>query len=114
MIQHRSKIMWNLEQALKLIKELEDSLSQFGVHCALAGSVLYRGTSENDLDLIIYPHKKKKDKSWNTYEVKKILKVFFKVPEIRDCGGVSQIRDAKEVSWIEIEDGKRIDFFFLK
>ncbi len=45
---------WTLEQALPVVRYLEEKLAP-NYHCALTGSVLFQGTSFNDLDVIIFP-----------------------------------------------------------
>lgn len=45
-----------LEDALVLIRELEPKFDSAGYHLGLTGSVLYKGESIKDLDLICYPH----------------------------------------------------------
>ncbi len=47
---------WSRRQSLNLIKKLEPRLAAIGWHVALAGSVLTKGQSDKDLDLIVYPH----------------------------------------------------------
>ena len=53
---------YTLEKAVKVCREIEEKLVPLGYHCALGGSCLYRGTSEKDIDIIIYPHDVKKQK----------------------------------------------------
>jgi len=48
--------MWERPEAIKMCSFLERYLSPLGVHIALGGSILYRGTSEHDVDIIVYPH----------------------------------------------------------
>lgn len=45
---------WTLYQALDVIKQLQE-INKHGYYIALAGSVLDKGYSENDLDLVMYP-----------------------------------------------------------
>lgn len=106
--------MWTLEQAMSVIEPLEPKLGNIGFHCALNGSVLYNGKSEKDLDLIIYPHTKVNGVTPDWDSAKSLLKDYFGAVKITDCGGVSQLRDDKEVSWLKTSTGKRIDFFFLQ
>lgn len=47
---------WSLNDARRLIKKLEKSCAEIGWHVGLHGSVLMRGRSSKDLDLIFYPH----------------------------------------------------------
>lgn len=105
--------MWTRETALEIIPALEAKLSEHGAHIALGGSVLYRGTSEKDLDIIIYPHKRDDEGGWATFAIKAVLMSHFKTG-LNDCEGFSQVRDDKEVAWMKLPDGRRIDFFFLK
>lgn len=44
------------DEALTLIRELEPKFAAAGYHLGLTGSVLYKGESEKDLDLIVYAH----------------------------------------------------------
>ncbi len=46
-----------LEKGIELCREIEDKLKKIGYHCGLTGSILYKGSSEKDVDLIVYPHK---------------------------------------------------------
>ena len=47
----------DLEDAIFLCQELEPKLAAEGYHCAITGSVLFKGSSKKDLDLVVYPHK---------------------------------------------------------
>jgi predicted nucleotidyltransferase len=46
----------SLEKAIEIVREIEQNLSPFGYHCGLTGSTLYKGESEKDIDIIVYPH----------------------------------------------------------
>lgn len=46
-------LMWTLEQALEIVRDLEEGL--IGWHVALAGGVLQKGHSDHDLDLVFFP-----------------------------------------------------------
>jgi hypothetical protein len=107
-------IMWTREEAFLVIEKLEPKLADVGTHVALAGSVACRGESDKDLDLIIYPHTKSMFVDFNFEPAKLVLKEFFNALEIKDCSGISQIRDDKKVSWLKTPKGKRVDFFFLQ
>ena len=106
--------MWNREDAFWVIERLEPELAKIGAHCALGGSVAYRGESEKDLDLIIYPHNSKPEEYWEVYQILTLLKEFFKADKFNDCHGTSQIRDGKRVGWLMTPKGKRVDVFFLR
>lgn len=46
-----------LLDGLNIIRELEGLFSYNGLHLALAGSLVYKGVSNKDIDIIVYPHK---------------------------------------------------------
>lgn len=48
--------MWHRAAALEFLSTLWAPLTVAGWHCALTGSVLYRGDSTHDLDVVVYPH----------------------------------------------------------
>lgn len=48
--------MANLEYAVAVIRTLEPLLAAAGYHPALTGSILYKGESNKDIDVILYPH----------------------------------------------------------
>lgn len=106
--------MWKLNDAIEEIKQLEPKLAAVGFHCALTGSVLYKGESIKDLDLVIYPHNKNGAFDTDWQPARDCVKNHFKSAFIKDCGGTSQIRDDKKVSWISDELQRRIDLFFLE
>lgn len=45
-----------LDNVLPVLVELEQIMSGNGYHIALTGSVLYKGGSNDDVDVIVYPH----------------------------------------------------------
>lgn len=47
--------VWTLEGALPLLREVEAVVELLGYHVGLAGSVLTKGFSRNDMDMILYP-----------------------------------------------------------
>ena len=46
---------WGLEKALEFLRALRPALERVGFSCALAGSVLQEGHSDNDLDVVVFP-----------------------------------------------------------
>ena len=103
-------------EVLDLLAKLEKFLSgltdEGGYHCALGGSVLHKGHSNKDLDVIVYPHDFQKRFGLQTEDVWSAITGYF-APTA--CGKVnkSKYRDDKDVRWLTTQDGKRIDFFFL-
>lgn len=49
------KVMWTLEEALVFIRKFNRSLNEAGWCLGITGSVLLKGKSDKDLDLIAYP-----------------------------------------------------------
>lgn len=48
-------MLWVRDEAIEFCTNLWMDLEPAGYYCALTGSLLYRGESKKDLDLIIYP-----------------------------------------------------------
>lgn len=48
---------WSLREALVLCHELETQLLLHNAHVGLTGSILFKGHSDDDLDIIVYPSK---------------------------------------------------------
>jgi hypothetical protein len=53
---NKCQSVWTLVDALEFVRSLEIEVVRTGYHVGLRGSVIMRGRSENDLDVIIYPH----------------------------------------------------------
>lgn len=47
---------FHTSNAVEIAASLEPVLSQHGFHVGIGGSLAYRGDSEKDIDIIIYPH----------------------------------------------------------
>lgn len=101
--------MWTRETAIPFLAALEEFFAQNGYHCALGGSVMYRGDSDKDLDVIVYPHIREDclpvDILWER------LVGHLAPSEARKA--VGSCRDGKDVRVMLVCD-RRIDFFFLK
>lgn len=108
-----SKKVWELQDALRLLPQIELILKPHGWHCALGGSVLHRGWSEKDLDIFVYPHDTRK-----VNVVGAVWTVLLQSLDHDDWGSCSasggkQDRDDKVVKWMK-SGNRRIDFFFVK
>lgn len=73
-----TKHKFELEDGLRLCRVLEPILVENGLHCALAGSLVYKGWSDKDIDIFIYNHDPKDVKSTEPDIVLSILKIAFK------------------------------------
>lgn len=49
--------MWTLEQTLKLVGMMQVIALKYNLSIGLTGSVLYKGLSEKDVDIIVYKYK---------------------------------------------------------
>jgi hypothetical protein len=95
-----------LEDGIRICREMEQRLATIGYHCGLTGSLLYKGRSTKDADIIIYPHQKSEQRPPET---------------ILETLGVSvTIRPHNEASCTDKQiavcdyHGTRVDLFFLK
>jgi len=92
--------------------ELWELLEPLGWHCALTGSVLAKGSSEHDLDIILYPHRWTKAKpgtSLSPQELTKSLVAYLEPVETGDSGSVQN----SDVFYMLSEYGHRIEFMFM-
>ena len=126
--------MWTLDEALTLIRELNPLLVKAGWYLGLTGSVLIKGHSEKDLDLIAYPlNTAKVDREWlyrvlvhsggltMKWDVASIHGFWKQAAkraarEDEDTGPnwmTTHPIDSKHVEGWHTEDGKRIDLFIL-
>jgi hypothetical protein len=66
------------QEAIDICSWLEPYFAAKGMHLALGGSLLYRGTSTKDIDILVYPHNAKAgEASYITEgEVRKIITEF--------------------------------------
>jgi len=95
--------------ALKIASELEPILAQNGLHVAIGGSLVYRGTSEKDIDIFIYPHSR---------ETPMDLKVITSI--LNSAGYIRRVVNDETTStmvpdvWTASDDkGRNVDFFFM-
>lgn len=94
---------------LTLIKLLEPQVAPLGLHLALGGSLAYRGTSEKDIDIMVYTHSKEPLS----------CEQFFKLlnPVLESAGFVSDHNEDYPFNYsILITESPlfgRVDFFFL-
>jgi len=119
----RNDAKWNVFQARNLISYLTPLLQKEGYELGLTGSVLYKGASNKDLDLIVYPHKARSSED------------FDRAAQVLFLAGLTCVHNAVEVQkgrqvqakrrntvytpdtkHVEVWDwqGKRVDIFFMK
>lgn len=102
--------VWTFEQAQIFSNNFRSYLKPFGYDIGLTGSVLFRGESEKDMDVILYPMKRKSDNFDVMYQSLTGFGLkFVRLPN----KNLGYIDDGKHVEIWEF-DGKRVDIFFLK
>lgn len=106
--------MWTLDEALPFLKSLRKAMLKCGYCVALAGSILYRGRSEKDLDVILFPHGR--IPQGDVYEALEAFGLTLRrdraavTADWRTLGSL----DTKHVEEWRTKDGRRIDIFFLQ
>ncbi len=102
-------IAWPLAEAMSFAKSLHEFVFPLGFGIALTGSVLTKGFSEKDLDLIVYPLKKISSDYESLLEsLPKFGLTFVRLPN-KNLGYQD---DGKNVQVWEYNN-KRVDLFFL-
>lgn len=110
---------WTLDEGVDFVRSLELRLAPTW-HVALGGSVLMRGESRKDIDLIIYPHNASDESGWEVLEAclrAAGLSLFVSEYEVRAAWRDAGSTDTKHVSvWLTSlhEEGRRVDVFRLR
>lgn len=99
--------LWEIEDGLQLSKLIERAVVPLRAHVALAGSVLYRGWSDKDIDIIIYQH----DKSdpYSRDEINQALVNMGFDPMVQLAG----VYPGDKTVYTSSYRGKRVDVFYL-
>lgn len=98
--------MITLDEAVSIARKVEVVANMCGHYVALAGGCLWRGHSENDIDLIIYPHRGRETSTESTYlAIAELLqaKIHFQVKHETPSHLVIRLQ----------LDGMTIDLFFI-
>lgn len=114
-MKRRKKIMWELIEAVALARVLNKNLRPLRWGIGIAGSVLSKGYSDKDLDLIVFPY----DTCCATKEVLYMalkaegLTCRYNVDKVQAAWRKQGSNDSKHVEVWEDQAGKRIDLFIL-
>lgn len=101
--------MWSLEEAISFANALHEFLYPLGFDVALTGSILLKGVSEKDIDIIVYPLKKISSNYQEMLDnLPKFGLRFVRLPN----HNLGYQDDGKNVQVWEY-DNKRVDLFFL-
>lgn len=106
--------MWTLEDGIKFIQNLDPIIrTQFSCFTALTGSVLHRGNSNKDLDVIILPLD---SSQFNAAKVADYIKFAFPAQVVRAGNAKIEAVDNDDYTREVIKgmyNGKCIDFFII-
>ena len=108
-------VLWTREEAIDLCVRLDAILEFHGFHCGIIGSVLTKGYSHNDLDLVIFPHNASEYRLEHAYEALFAfgLASFMSRAQVAQAWERQLSKDSKHVE-VWRYNGKRIDLFFMR
>lgn len=106
---------WKLDEAVAFVRHLQPFVFAAGFHAGLLGSVLTKGESSKDLDVLLYPHTTAKVDLEGLYRAMVEAGMKRVVPFANVCRVRAQVKsfDTKHVEVWEHEK-RRIDVFFLR
>lgn len=106
---------WTLDEGLELIRKLVDPLKNVGYSIGVTGSVLIRGSSNDDIDLLVYPLStsiQNEELAVQTLiDFGFILK--YDVEQVHTAWRKMGSTDEKHVRLFRY-DGRRVDVFFVR
>jgi hypothetical protein len=95
-----------IKDGVEICRQIEDIIAPIGMHCGLTGSLLYRGKSTKDCDVIIYPHKKGDRRTPN-----KVMDALEAQGLVREYNRPAPYND--KLVWVVKHPKGRVDLFFL-
>jgi hypothetical protein len=101
--------VWTFEEARGFCYQLHKHLELFGYGVGITGGTLWRGTSDKDIDVIIYPYKRISGDFDTMY--KSLPDFGLKFTGLPN-NNIGYTDDGKRVEIWDFQ-GKRIDLFFL-
>ena len=106
---------WKLAEAVAFAQYLQPFVLKVGYHVGLLGSVLTKGESQKDLDILLYPHTSAKVDLEGLYTTMGEAGMKRIVPFANVCRVRAQMKsfDTKHVEVWEHER-RRVDVFFLR
>ena len=106
--------MWNMDVALAAVRKIERALAGTW-HVALAGSVLHKGKSDHDIDVVAFPRSKPDADIQRLRMALKSLgwKCTFTADDVLAGWRVRGSRDTKHVEVWRDALGRRMDVFVL-
>jgi len=109
-------LKWSLEDGAIFVRALQTAIHPSGYHAGLAGSVLHKGSSEKDIDILIFPFNTAMCDREELVEclTKFGLRLRFTSAQVKAFWRRAGSQDQKEVEVWETKGGNRVDLFFLK
>lgn len=109
---------WSLDEAAELIQKLTPLLLAKGFMVGLTGSVLVKGKSEHDVDLIVYPMQSIgwRQSDWVPARAALVaagLVLYVNMSAVKDSWRRRGIGDEKMVEVYHYNE-RRVDVFFLR
>lgn len=104
-----NKQLWTLKQALALIRKWQPLAWGCGLHLALAGSVLNRGDSVKDLDIIVMGMNNGDAPNWHKF--KRLTGIDTAIMSVEDYLEMENALNDGRKLYKSAYRGKRIDFF---
>lgn len=107
---------WHLVEALEFVQDFAPIAARCGYGVALAGSVLTKGKSKKDLDLVVFPLRAGKERE---YQLREAMIVELNMKLVYDEAFVKaewkRLYDSDDTKRVDVWEwlGKRIDVFYL-
>jgi hypothetical protein len=103
-------------KVINIVKEMEPIMAEHGFHLAAGGSCIYRGGSNKDMDIIVYPHKGDVPAWQLKYGLRKLLNSYgfakYVTPEmVKQADTATNVPDVL-VTYRE-KDNARVDWFIM-
>jgi hypothetical protein len=99
-----------LEDGIRICRMIEQTIAPLGYHCALGGSLMYRGYSSKDIDVIIYP---RNNNPTNIIKINKALRVIG-FEHTKECQTASAAPGQNVFPMYECDTGIRVDIFYME
>lgn len=100
---------WTQQEALCLLPQIESGIVHTGYHVGMLGSVLHKGFSTKDLDIVIYPHHKGDGENFMGL-VEALIKLGFSLFELQEHKKYADTKTVYKATY----KNKRIDIFLLR
>lgn len=106
---------WTFQEGVDFVRDINSHLQKANCHAGITGSVLYKGYSAKDLDLIIYPRDATKTSRSMAHEnlIEAGLTHWIPTSTVHETWRSKGSSDDKQVDiWIT-SDNHRVDIFWL-